>query len=112
MLGADGALTHPAALGGGGLDGLTAPGGQPLVEGAHRGAGAHQLSHGGAQGAAVQTVLGQNAPGGALLLAGQAQQQVFAAHIAVAQPGGVGLGQTQSPQGGGGKMMFRHEITS
>ena len=82
------------------------------MEGAYRSAGAYQLGHGGAQGAAVQAVLGQNAPGGALLLAGQAQQQVLAANIAVAQTGRVGLGQAQRAQGGGGKTVFRHGITS
>ena len=48
-------------------------------------------------------------PGGqAVLLAGQSQQKVLAAHIAVPQPGGILLGQPDGPQGGGCKAAVRH----
>ena len=100
----------PQAAGGGRclLDGQAALGGQALVEGPSGHAGAHQLGDGGAQGAAVHPAALKGPGGGAVLLAGQTQQQVLAAHIAVPKPGGVLLGQPQGAQGGGGKAAFWH----
>ena len=90
------------------LDHLAALGGQPLVEGAVGDPSAHQLGDGLPEGLAVRPRLPEKAGGHAVLLAGQPQQQVFAAHIAVPQPGGVFLGQPDGPQGGGCKAVVRH----
>ena len=81
MLCADGGLVEPAALRRRPLDHLAALGGQPLVEGAVGDPGAHQLGDGRPEGLAVRPPrLPEEAGGHAVLLTGQPQQEVFAAH--------------------------------
>ncbi len=95
------------------LDGHTAVWGEPLVDGAGGHPRSHPLHNGGAQAAAVRARPAQRHGGRAELLSGQPQQQVLAAHIAVAQAGGVLLGQTDGPQRGGCELAVCHvRITS
>ena len=89
-------------------DDLAAPGRQALAQGGTGRPGAYQLYHGRPQGAAVRPRLPQQPGRQAVLLAGQPQQKVLTAHIAVPQPDCVLLGQPDGPQGCGCKPAVRH----
>ena len=60
------------------------------------------------QAGAGRSLLPKQTGGSAVLLAGQPQQQMFTAYIAVSQTGGVLLGQTNGPQGSGCKTAIGH----
>ena len=90
------------------LNGLAASGRQPLVESAPGHPCAYQLCDTNPQAGAARSLLPQQTGGSAVLLAGQPQQQMFTAYIAVSQTGGVLLGQTNGPQGSGCKTAIGH----
>ena len=76
------------------------------------GAGGHSdpnpLANRAAEGMAVCPSLTQSTGSGAVLLAGQPQQQMLTAYIAVSQTGRVLLGQTDGPQRSGCKTAIGH----
>ena len=76
---------------------LTAVGRQSLMEGAGGHSDPNPLADRAAEGMAVCPSLTQSTGSGAVLLAGQPQQQMFTAHIAVSQAGGILLGQSDGP---------------
>ena len=108
MLRVDRRLSHLFGLHGRLLNGLATAGRQPLVQGASGHPGAHQLCDTNPQAGATRSLLPQQTGGGAVLLAGQPQQQMLTAYIAVSQTGRVLLGQTDGPQRSGCKTAIGH----
>ena len=78
------------------------------MQGAPGHSGAHPLGDAKAQTGAVRPLLLEQTGSSAVLLAGQSQQQVLAAHIGVTQTGGVLLSQTDGPQSSGCKTAVSH----
>ena len=112
VLGTHVVVAQPGGLGEGELDDLFAPGGEPLGRRAAGGAHPHHAGDGGLQALWLQPGGLEHLGGHPFALTGQAQQQVLAAHIAVAQLGRTLLGQPQGGLGPLGKSGFAHVFTS
>ena len=108
VLGAHIVVAQPGRLRQGELDDLLAPGGEALGRGAARGAHPHQAGDGGFQAFGLHPGGLEHLGGHPLALPGQAQQQVLAAHVAVAQLRRALLGQTEGRLGPLGKSGLVH----
>ena len=112
MLGAHILVAQPHRLGEGELNDLLAPWGQPLRGDGPRRAHPHQLGHRFFQALRLQAGGLEDLGGYPPPLPGQAQQQVFAAHIAVAQLRRALLGQPQGSLGPLGESGLIHALAS